>query len=243
MACSPVQSLPDMAARPPPFYVQPGLQANMGQGGSRCGTAGSLPRGILKSTSLPALDRPGSSLVMMSGGLPPGAAQFQRSAEYRPGMNGLPTVSEFNRPGTSQCNSWLESSMGFRMGCGPPPPRAGGSLGAPPNSMNMTAISVQSTPKSAATVGFMNEPSTSRGLEQWPARTAARARMGSLKHFTATPPRPVSRERREPLPALTFMGMCGGQVRHAEDWHYKTHGYTRDKRMRHDHIAGDLGYS
>jgi len=242
-----MQSLPDMAVRPP-FYVQPGAQAKMGSsaGFSRpgtTGTGGSLPRGILKSTSLPVLERPGSQM-MMSGGLPPGAAQFQRSPDYRMnGMGGLPSVSEFSRPGTTQCNSWLESSMGFRMGKGPPERMGSIGSGGGSNAMNMTAISVATTPKSAAVVGFQNCPSVASGLEQWPPRTAARARMGSLKHFTATPPRPISRERRQPLPALTFMGICGGQVRHAEDWHYKTHGYAQDKRVRHDHIAGDLGYS
>jgi len=229
-------SLPDMSVVRPPYHTSQGangFQAKFGQG-SRPGTTGSgQPTvGILKSSSLPILERPNSSLMTYAGGLPPGAASFQSS---------LPVVTEFGRPGTSQCNSWLESSMGFRMGVGPPSRSAsfrsgGGGVGA-------MGISVQARPKSSATMGFQNGPSVSTGLEQWPARTAARARMGSLKHFTATPPRPVSRERSRPLPALTFMGIHGGQVRLAEDWHYRSFGHTQDKRIRHDHIAGDLGYT
>jgi hypothetical protein len=192
------------------------------------------PRSILKSSSLPALERPPSSM-MFSGGLPPGAASFQNLPEttaYRTNLGTLPSVNEV-RPGTSQCNNWLESSMGFRMGV-PPPPRRG----SPQRRGASNAISVGSRPRTG-----MNDPmNVSTGLQQWDPRTAARARMGSLKHFTATPPRPVSRERRQPLPSLTYMGIHGGQVRHADDWNYKF-GHTLDKRVRHDHVAGDLGHS
>lgn len=235
-----------------PFFVNQGGAQGSSNGfgpSSRPETGDLVPRSILKSSSLPALaERPNSSMLMSSGiGLPPGAASFQQSAEnagLRATGYGLPSVTnqwtEPNRPGTTQCNSWLESSMGFRIGkpLGSPA-RTGGFKGGP-GAMSATQISVHS-PMSGATIGFNNCPSVSSGLEQWPARTAARARMGSLAHFTGTPPRPISRERKQNLPLMSFIGIHGGQVRHPADWHYKGFGHTQDKRIRHDHVAGDLG--
>jgi len=220
-------SLPDMALQVPFYRPPPSAQAAPALQDSRPSTVG-----ILKTSSLPVLGRPSST--MRSGGLPFGAANFQNLPDgsgLRPGM--LPSMNESmssfqfpSRPGTSQCTNWLESSMGFRAGKAPPPSRG------------MFSFS-DFRPK---TVAAMDAPSVSWTLQQWPAKTAARARMGSLSHFTATPPRPISRGR-PPLPFVTLMGVHGGQTFHAEDWDYKRFGAKLDKRMRHDHIAGDLGRS
>jgi len=234
-------SLPEMAVRPP-FHREEGRGNNsrqVSQQGSRPAT-NEFGTGLLKAASLPALDRPPSNMFNRSSGLPPGVVNFkdqQEAGGYR--APGLPRVNEISeRPGTSQCQYVLENMMTSRMGKKPPSRQKVGFRDLPPSSMNMSVISVQSTPK--APNDNMYAYQVSSCLEQLPAKTAARARMRSLKNFYAMPPRPVSRAR-DPLPYVTLMGVHGGQAFPAEDWNYKHHGSKTDRRVRNDHIAGDLG--
>merc|ERR1719247_2660501 len=131
-------------------------------------------------------------------------------SHIRDGRSMLPKISErpgsSERPTTSGCKNFLESSMDLRMG-----DRKG--RGARPGAAK-NSLSLEWRP---ATSNYANMMSVSSGLERWPARSAARARMGSLKHFTATPPRPIS-QGRQALPVISWIGLHGGQVRQAEDW-------------------------
>merc|ERR1719502_256781 len=101
--------------------------------------------------------------------------------------------------------------------------------------MNMSTISMHATGREPVATAPLNT-----WLQSIPAKRAAQIRMQNLKHFTACPPRPISRAR-EPLPHVTLTGVHGGQAFPAEDWHYGHKGLYQDRRVRSDRIAGDLG--
>lgn len=232
---SPLMSLPAMTEVRPPFHVSSDLAQGRPLQESRL--PNSELTGLAKATSLPALERPPSNMLNRSG-LPPGVVSFQnlREAAGHSGAGGLPRVNEFaERPGTGQCTIVLEKMMTSRMGL-KPPSRQVGFRSLPASAMNMSSISVQSQPQSHE----FPSSAVSSCLQSLPAKTAARARMRNLKNFYAMPPRPVSRAR-PPHPHVTLMGVHGGQAFAAEDWHYKHHGYAQDRRVRHDHVAGDMG--
>lgn len=206
-----------------------------------------------KAVSLPSLNRlPGTMegrALQESSNKPAKAVQIRGDSlsrdtakvlpsHIRDGRSMLPKISErpgsSERPTTSGCKNFLESSMGFKKAAGDRKGRGARPGGA------QNSLSLEWRP---ATSNYTSLMSVSSGLEKWPARSAARARMGSLKHFTATPPRPISAGRPQ-VPAMNYMGMCagvyGGQVWQAEDWHFRKN-LAVDKRMPPpDRVAGDL---